>query len=105
MWRPFIPVGRAQLNFLDATAIRSLIIGFRLPRVLSIATAIPLSSHLCVNDTFSLFAVECRYRDGVAHLYAIDTGTVVIIVASDFTPCMDHAEPDHAEPGQDGEQR
>ena len=86
VWRPFTSAAVAQLNFLDKTALKTLIAEFELPIVTRVAEGIVLGSRTSSDDSATLLGVGCRYRNGTAIIYAVDTGTTVIVVADDFTP-------------------
>ena len=71
-------VGRtAQLSMSSGLAIRSLIREFDIPKVSAV-------SDNTIYGGYSLLGVEGNYSNGRARVYALDTGTQLIPLASDF---------------------
>ncbi|WP_067484248.1 hypothetical protein [Actinomadura hibisca] len=85
-WLPFSPTTSSRLGFFDKTAIKTLIVGFKLPQVTHLAARVTVPPLFSYQDEIAVFGVEARYANGTCRIYAADTGADVIVLGDRFTP-------------------
>ena len=86
-WKGIPEGGTVSAPFMPGEGIKALISELALPRVSLIAwngylryPDPPESAH------YGLYGIECRYSNGRARVYALDSGTGLTPLASDFWP-------------------
>ena len=76
----------ARMAAMPGMGIKKMIEEFRIPRPLEVGTAFSLAP-------VGLLAIRAQYRNGVARIFAVDTGVEIVPVLTEFTP---KAGGDHA---------
>lgn len=71
--------GSLEVAFMPGQAIKTLIRELRIPHV----TRIAISSALA---PYGFYGIDAEYRNGRARIYALDEGSAVTVIASDFEP-------------------
>jgi len=69
----------ARMAVMPGMGIQKMIEEFRIPRPLEVGTAFSLAP-------VGLLAVCAKYRNGVARIFAVDTGVEIVPVLTEFTP-------------------
>jgi hypothetical protein len=81
VWAP----PEARVAFSDGFALNRLIQELHIPKVLRVAKAVVEHTEWpSVASPYQMLGVESMYANGLVRVYAVDTGTDLIVVASDF---------------------